>query len=280
LYETKIKYRTDNSAFAMRITTSDYLDIYKDASFNWVEISTIKEISSNVAMEPDFGYYGFTTGIFDLAYFQIRKINGLNNYGTMKGNMILNQPAHPYAFEFDGVDDYVDFGDVCDVGTNDFILFAWIKHTDSWHEVLTKKNSNAVGDTGYYLAYQSNKLKCLISDGVNQVQNTLDGTSLNTGDWYFVCVVVNRNAGKFYRYVNGVLDGTNPTDISSVTGSLNNDKKFLIGRLAGIASYYPGSLGISGIYIFDGQNGASLKLPSNYEQIIRTIYNNTKHLYQ
>jgi hypothetical protein len=201
----------------------------------------------------------------------------------MKGNMILNQPAHPYAFEFDGVDDYVDFGDVCDVGTNDFILFAWVKSTKTTLAGIFGKWKSG-SSINWYVRYadagqQGARIRFEFGNGSTdwvEYKIVSDYT-----DWKFISIVVKgREYVKIYE--NGVekpisILGSFPFETG---GSLDNENSLQFGSIGNGFQLAQDNIGISGIYIFDGQNGAPSSLPSNYEEIIRTIYNNTKHLYQ
>ena len=206
--------------------------------------------------------------------------------GTMQGLMEQNQPAHPYAFNFDGVDDYIDFGNVINLKTHSWIFNGW-GYFDG-----TNKSGMSVGtfDTwadlprvGWFFRNDgtlSNGVFGYFYDDVGGAGVRISNSnSLIPNNWYMLSVVYDSQTKEVKCYLNGVFNKSSDFSSALATGDFTTTKSFKIGRLSD-NTYATNKSGIMTFYIFDGQNGAPSSLPSNYEEIIRTIYNNTKHLYQ
>jgi len=210
-------------------------------------------------------------------------VNG--NHGIMMNNLEDDQPAHPAAFKYNGIDQYVDFGDVCDVGLNPFILFAWIK-TDATtptalRNIFDKRDKAlASGGKGYSLTQENqfDRLGFGMGDGTNFVPTYSDFSTfpINDNEWHFVAIVCDRKNA--IGYIDGVKGLT--VDVSSI-GDISTTGNLVIGRQSfGTDEYWEDFVGLSGIYIFDGQDGAPNDLTESMEKwLIKEIYNITDGLY-
>ena len=245
-------------------------------SARWVSLSIGHDYNEDTNHEK---YY-----IYDLEIEEV--FNGL--HGITKGD--LEQTGwwpHPAAIQLDGVNDYGDFGNICNVGTNSFILFAWVKTDQPASSVnmnIFDKRDGAVsgGGKGYSMTVTSTAqgggyLGFGIGDGTNFIKTytNFSNAKINNGEWHCVAIVSNRNNA--IGFVDNVEHIT--MDISSI-GDTTNDGLFTIGRSSYNATeFYTGLIGISGIYIFDGQSGAPSSIPADYTDIIADIWNGTKSKY-
>jgi len=200
------------------------------------------------------------------------------NSGTMQGGMESAQIAHAAAFDHDGVDDFIDWGDIIDVGSHDFLWAGWIKNSTDPVAIVSKKAGNPASNPGYSFRLQaSGFLEMTVSDGTNQVITTGDGTLISDDIFHFISVVVDRRAGLLKRYVDCLPYGT-VDDISAVTGSLDTSQALHLGRQGG--SFTGGFHGLFVAYVFDGGGGAPANLISNYEGLLTTIMEHSQFWYK
>lgn len=205
----------------------------------------------------------------------VQDYSGNGNDGTMQGLMEQGQPIHPAAWKFDGIDDYVDFGDILDLKTYDGLVFFWAKAPNdvSAKAILSKASA---ASRGWLTYFENSDIKARLGDGttVKETTATVDVTELA-----FYAAVYDRD-GNLEIYRNGTLLGS--IDISALNTNLDYSTRAVLGAYdngASIAGYHSDIIGISGVYIFDGQNGASSRLPDNYEQLIKFIYYTQKEKY-
>ena len=223
------------------------------------------------------------TSVFAIDNIKIEEVSN-GNHGFLKNNMGMDQPQDPYSFAYNGVDQQIEFGDVCNVGSSDFIIFLWIKTpaTLSAIKYLLSKRFTTYADSWSTTTTATNKFAFYLikSTGGNAIL-TAEKTLL-TDTWYFMACVANRN-DNMYLYASTATDfDTSPdtTNISSWVGiSLSNTYDLLLGVYNN--SYrWDGKVGDTGIIIFDGTAGRPSSLPSNYEDWITRFYNATKWKYK
>uniref|UniRef100_A0A7V3J940 DUF2341 domain-containing protein n=1 Tax=candidate division CPR3 bacterium TaxID=2268181 RepID=A0A7V3J940_UNCC3 len=148
---------------------------------------------------------------------------------------------------FDGSNDYVDIGnkDSLNFGTQSFTASFWVKNPPSTYgRVVSKMNYTGTGDpndeAGWYVSAISSGLDWGIGDGTNIWTKPTYSYTFTTDQWYLITGVFDREKGFFYGYVNGSLVGS--TNISQY-GSINNNRRFLIGRRdCSSPSYFNGFL--------------------------------------
>jgi hypothetical protein len=193
------------------------------------------------------------------------------NHGFMQNDMEDDQPEHPYALEYNGVDEHVNFGSpISTIGRKSALLFAWVK-ADAigvWNYIIDHYD----GD-GFILRITNTNTFSFISRQSSPVDDdTVTSNTVVVADkWYFVVGV--RDGTWVNLYVDGVEDTAVTKGDSADIGVVSN------GLYSGISYqnlwYFDGKIGIAGLYLFD--NG----IPTNYEKaIIKTIYNNTKGYYE
>jgi hypothetical protein len=190
----------------------------------------------------------------------------------MKADQEADQPTHPRALEYNGVDQYVDFGDVLDPELNDFLMFGWVKFP-----VLTSMRIMAkYEDDNNRLLFSfdaTDKIAIYARDAATIAWNYISTAALTqTDQWIFVAAVVDRASQFAKAYVDGVEIALTETTQVDTTTVIDNAGTFKIGREN--SAYSDGQIGLAGMYIFPGG------LPTNYENaIITKIYNETKGYY-
>ena len=153
--------------------------------------------------------------------------SGNNNHGQIYSGRAL---------EFDGVTDYLDAGDVVDMGTDSLTLAVWAKgNTSSVHgsHLITKQanyNANALG-YGLYWRHSENRVVFNVGDASDGVRMTDD---LKANSWYRFVGTYNSSTGVGVLYVNGVqVDTATDTDVGNLDNSVNL-------KLGGSTIYFDG----------------------------------------
>ena len=136
-----------------------------------------------------------------------------------------------YALDCDGTDDYLDIGNVLNLGTGDFSISAWIKAVDltSFHILSKFEDANneirlsTQGDDKLYW-------KCIT--GGDAVVNFTAGSAMTAleNTWVHVCVTADRD-GNGTMYVNGATTlGKAAADMSEDAVNLDNTGDWYVGR--------------------------------------------------
>lgn len=152
----------------------------------------------------------------------------------------------PYSLDFDGVDDYVNLGQVMDFETADvYTVEAWIKAPPNlpvrWQQVLTKLDA---AFTGWGVQLQDGYLSSfMIADYAAQNYTFCDGvTVINDNTWHHIAVV-NSGNGNILFYIDGVLE--TPTCTGTLSGTFTSPGNTHIGSYDGSGSpdeFWVGSL--------------------------------------
>lgn len=283
LIKIKVKYRSNTDNWGMRITDNTSLTSLFDVrntNMEWREQTLYVYAQSDISPYVDWGFFGSHTGILDVAFIEVAKVESISgNHGLMQGDMEDLQPSSPMAWELDGVDDYIDFGDVCNVGTNDFIFFAWVnddKNLSSYPAILSldsDSGTHPVTELGCRQGAIGGQAFFLVS---NTSDTFFEARGINNlSGWNFLCGV--KKANQISLYVN-LVKQADITFSGTVKTSGRGYLKMGVNQYDGSNGGYLGALvGISGIYIFDGQDGAPSSLPPDYEErYIKGIYNWSK----
>ncbi|MDD5055254.1 MAG: SdrD B-like domain-containing protein [Candidatus Peribacteraceae bacterium] len=157
-----------------------------------------------------------------------RDDSGNGNHGTWNGAASGNTKPqwktdtaagfdfyNPQSLQFDGVDDYVDFGDppVLRI-TQSLTVGTWIKSLDNGGRVIGKWGTNHHSWMMTTTAFPSSKLYFMLGAGTYR----RIGTDIDDGSWHYVSAIYNSQAQtlNFYRdgiLSNGPLTGTVPTSL-------------------------------------------------------------------
>lgn len=135
---------------------------------------------------------------------------------------------------FDGSGDYVDFGDVLDMGAaNSFMIEGLFRSTSTGTSKTLASKMQTLSDSvpGVRLTIgPSNNFSMRVSDGINGVTKAVSALPYLTGDLFRYSLEINRSAQVMRLYVEGELIGTSGS-ISAV-GSLANAHPLRVGAFA------------------------------------------------
>jgi hypothetical protein len=173
-------------------------------------------------------------------------ISGNRNNGTLTNGPTFNS-GNGGSIVFDGSNDYVNCGNILNLGFNDTTLCAWIK---------TTSNQNYAGIIGkpffgskigrYSLHTRLNGALGLIIQPGSNIEVTSTTGLINTGNWVFVTGVINRINGVTI-YINGVQVGTTDGDSSLI--NFNTTDTFNVGFYnSNPSGYFNGSISQTAIY--------------------------------
>ena len=183
--------------------------------------------------------------------------------------------------ELDGINDYIDFDDAFNLEYNSFVLFGWFRNPDvsatgTYKEILRKyqDTANSINiryQTGRYYFYSE-----VASDTISNYSN--DVILTQDDHWYFAASTVDRDStfsGIVMNYIDAVED---PPELTTYWHdqdvSHTNTAPWTIGTTT-----TDGHIGIVGIYMFDGENGAESTFPDDVPELIQDLYNNMWPLY-
>jgi len=145
-----------------------------------------------------------------------------------------------YVLNFNGVNDYVDFGDILNFGSESFTVEAWFKTSSSGNFMsLINKRQSGLGEDGYRILIRgdTDKIVSEFNDGTGAV--VAYGNAHNDGEWHQVVSVHDRE-GTVKLYVDNSLESQN--DISNKMGKVVTDCPLTFSSEAGINMFFNGSL--------------------------------------
>jgi len=141
------------------------------------------------------------------------------------------------AFDFDGTDDYISFGDIMGTYTS-FTLEAWVyldstasKPLFSLGQYDGTSGEDEATNTVFNLSIQNaGDLKVTWEYGSGTSESEFDDDyNLSTGTWFHVCATRNNSDNKIRFYKDGQLTSTSGTT-NDPTGGTSTTLRFLIGR--------------------------------------------------
>jgi hypothetical protein len=179
--------------------------------------------------------------------------------GTLTGSPTFSYNNGGY-FSFNGTTDYVNYGDILDLGTNDLTSNAWIRITSSWatgNRILAGKSITAGQNFRYLtLSFNSSRnLRGFMQGNGGSDVTPFGNTILDLNVWYMVTSVFKRNSS-IELYVNGnqeTITGSavisqwagldfqsvNPFRIgSTTTGDNSTPTNFFPGDIASVQMYF------------------------------------------
>lgn len=153
------------------------------------------------------------------------------------------QPGRCY--DFDGVDDYIDFGNIFDNdGTQSMSWTLWFKtsSTTSNERFISKGDSSGTPD-GYAIGHSAGAIRFVMRAG-NSTSNNINLTSVassyNDGDWHFLCVTYDgsKSASGVTIRVDGL--GLVMTGSDNLTGNPSVPDAFAISLKHGGGAVFDG----------------------------------------
>ena len=178
-----------------------------------------------------------------------------------------------YSLDFDGVDDYVDCGDLSAYDNGDFSCSLWIYKTTSNDVEYIMANSGSVGRAGFDIVMDA-------SENITVLRNTRTadtisgftaiGFTINT--WHHV-IVTYKDATKTLKiYLDGVLKdttigitSTNSASIDFMIGSYNGSALFFTGNIDEVAIF---NAELSSSDVTDIYNGGTPQSLDSYSSLI------------
>lgn len=149
-------------------------------------------------------------------------------------------PGTNGGLSFDGVDDQVSFGDVLDMGTQDWTVAAWVKVDPGapGDRTLIAKDAGWIGWDLHTDA--TGRLAARLSAGATANVTAASLEPLPTGLWVHVAAVYDRSAN-LTLYINGTPEGS--AGIAAADGvDIGNDLVLYLGRRAQGESFFHGVL--------------------------------------
>ncbi|MFY0687681.1 MAG: VCBS repeat-containing protein [Cyclobacteriaceae bacterium] len=137
------------------------------------------------------------------------------------------------AYYFDGVDDYIDMGNVNDMTTGDFSIVAWINRDEGGitNARILSKGAGNDATAGYALFSSESSVSFIVGNGT--ARQSIN-TTFNHSEWTQLVGV--RSGGNISLYINGefVLQGTGMSE------SLSSSASFFVGDNDGQSTPFPG----------------------------------------
>ncbi|MFL3008433.1 MAG: LamG-like jellyroll fold domain-containing protein [Candidatus Neomarinimicrobiota bacterium] len=185
---------------------------------------------------PLVGFWDFNEGNGTIVF----DASSIGSHGTIGGGTLWdNDHSHyqfiphwnkPSSIEFDGGDwddDYVSFGDILDMDDNSFSYSLWVKFDTlnvDWQQMIVSKGADGgttPSDNGFklFIPTNSNQIQGHISSSPT-VDSDVYSDSVETGIWYFVSIIIDRNANYQKLYLNGVIQDS--SSISHIAQINNN----------------------------------------------------------
>ena len=135
-------------------------------------------------------------------------------YTTSSGWAGSNSSDDPSCLVGDGVNDYVDWGNVAalNVGTGAFSLRAWVQVVAAPQTDAVTVASKLSSGQGFALKVTSalHVLGYVGNDAVNYRQQT-GSTTLVVGNWYHIIMTYGGSGGDIALYISGVAESLTPT---------------------------------------------------------------------
>ena len=163
----------------------------------------------------------------------------LATHGVLRRESAYTPPAFTdiYSFEFDGVSDYFDMGDVLDFDRLDtFSISCWFKRTRSGvSEFLVDKSQSSGNYRGYSILIPStdDKIYFTLRHTLSNFIQVKSTTAINDSDWHNL--VITYSGSSLVSGVNIYIDNVNDTGTSTGTlgGTTITAQPFQIGARNG-----------------------------------------------
>lgn len=199
-------------------------------AYQWQE-STDAVNFSNKSGETNANY---TVVYTDAGKYIRRRVTASNGAGSTNANSSNYLTVTSYVYNFDGVDNYISFGDILDSSlagaSANFTVMAIVKRgaTGAFDQNIFSKWSGLSNQRQLRLDFSSDKLRVTTSGTGADVANMLTtGTFTNTSSYYQIFLTVNIASRTIRMYVNGSV--VYETTSSFHTTIFNSTAPILIG---------------------------------------------------
>ncbi|AWA31311.1 hypothetical protein HYN48_15095 [Flavobacterium magnum] len=168
-------------------------------------------LTSTITPPGDFLMFISSSPIFSpTAEYRVMRANGskLETTYDFNGTTYITfgyAPERTFvrSISFDGVDDYMDAGNVLNLNNTNFTVSAWIKRNASNRTILSKRNNTFT--TGYELSINSGGFAEM--SWMNGTKQTITSSVvIPTGKWHNIGVTFDGTNARMY--IDGVLDTT------------------------------------------------------------------------
>ncbi|MHC4456605.1 MAG: LamG-like jellyroll fold domain-containing protein, partial [Planctomycetota bacterium] len=207
-----------------------YNNVWNNADGDYIGIEDQTGFNGNISADPLFvqiGGGGLTYGLishwtFDEGRRSIAYDTVGGNDGSISGAQWTTGQVGG-GLEFDGVDDYIDFGKHSSLDVSDQITISlWIYPRSTSNEVVLLNKGEGCGNYNLYIYH--GELALLSSDSCNWA-NRGTNSDIATNQWQHI--VVTYDGSKIRYYIGGFLRDTKNSD---GLGSTNNDNLKLGGQ--------------------------------------------------
>lgn len=147
--------------------------------------------------------------------------SGNENNGTLNGGVTTGAAGilGETAFEFDGIDDWINAGSNILNSDSDISVTCWVNTTDSSSNMQIVDERD-VDFTGYALSVNSGLVKFIVS-GPSVANQSSSTTNVSDGNWHFIAGTWEESSVTASSYVDGVLEGQDGAE--AVGGSDTSD---------------------------------------------------------
>ncbi|MEE9573588.1 MAG: LamG-like jellyroll fold domain-containing protein, partial [Candidatus Neomarinimicrobiota bacterium] len=265
-------------------TNSSYLFYFRPALSSWnlrfyaYDLDEYVDVDNIVIRE--------VTNVSKVANNFVEDFSQYDNHGVTVSALEDEQPTQPYSWEYDGVADFVNFGDLdyIDIDTP-FIIFAWGYYTSGMaNNTIISKQKGTTGYIGWGVFLNINEYLLLSYVHTISPSNYIEKKANHAPNegWNLFSISHDGSgdvSGIKIYYDDSEVSGYGST-VNTLTDSILNDINLQISGRDGANILWENNIGLSGIYVFDGLAGRPSSLPSNYEiAIIQEIYKNTSKYY-
>ena len=177
------------------------------------------------------------------------EVASLYNQG-MPTDLLVNrnnyQSGNPTVFntkqvDFDGTDDYLNAGNVLNLGTADFSISMWVNSSQTTNRIMGKTQDDA---NRWYIRSTGNKVQFHSKSGGAVTMNLTTTETFPVDTWAHLLISADRD-GTVYIYINGVQSSV--TASGSAT-SLDNTGDLTIGKVTFFDSYFDGKISQVGMW--------------------------------
>jgi hypothetical protein len=183
--------------------------------------------------------------------------------GTFSGGTLVGSPTFSSGsggvFNFDGVNDYVDFLSDSSVTSSSSIQI-WVRDTgatdNNIHQIVNSVGFN-VGDDGWFSINKTATNKWGVSLIIGGVIYSGESTVSATTSWTNLAIVSDPFSAGALLYVNGVLD----SGAGGIKGSRDPVANVLIGTSISGTEFFPGQIGYT---LFYGNSLDASQVLQNY----------------
>lgn len=186
-----------------------------------------------------------------------RDLSREGNNGTLTNGPTFNSEKGG-SIVFDGVNDFTDFGNILNLGTNNCTINVWLKINSSWasdFRTIVSKAFYGAQNYRYAMFISSNRqLQAFLqgNGGPDIMPSTI--STLNLNEWYMCTMTINRGSS-IELYINGNLQTLSGTATISQWNNLNfqSNNPFRVGSYTFNDNItpnlnFPGSISIVQMY--------------------------------